>query len=80
MNAIYSGLDKSMCKFSANVAFDKATYERTNGYKTRGVVKIFYRMMMAWYMEDETNKKKCSLEVTKKIENRDMTASVQGNK
>ena len=73
------GLDKSMCKFSANFAFDKATYERTNGYKTRDVVKT-YRMMMAWYMEDETNTKKVQSGGYKKIENRDMTASVQGNK
>ena len=42
MNAILSGLDKQMCKCSANFAFDTATYERTN----RCIVK---------HMEDETN-------------------------
>ena len=34
MNAIESGLDKTKCKFSANFAFDAATYERTNRCKT----------------------------------------------
>ena len=59
-----------MCTFSTNFGFDTATYERTNRYKTREVVKI-YRMMMAWYMEDETNKKKVQSGGYKKIENRD---------
>ena len=30
-----------MCTFSANVAFDTATYERTNRYKTRDVVNTY---------------------------------------
>ena len=34
MNAIYSGLNKTKCTFSANVAFDTAKYERTNCCKT----------------------------------------------
>ena len=36
-------------------------------------------MMMAWYMEDETNKNYCSQEVTKKSKT-EMAASFQGNK
>ena len=40
MNAIY-WLDKTICTFSANFAFDTATYERTNIYKTRDVVKTY---------------------------------------
>ena len=30
-----------MCKFSANFAFDTATYERTNKYKTQDVVNTY---------------------------------------
>ena len=40
MNANYYGLDKTMCKFSANFAFGKND-ERTNRYKTRSVVNTY---------------------------------------
>ena len=48
-----------MCDFSEYVAFDKAT----NGQPDR-------KQMMAWYMENETNKK-MAVRRLQKFENRD---------
>ena len=35
------GLDKTMCKFWANFAFDTATYERTNRSKTTNMSRTY---------------------------------------
>ena len=52
-----------MCTFSANFAFDTATYEQTNRYKTRDVVNTYLNVTFEIYFQTLPPSQRLSLEI-----------------